>query len=847
MLSLLFQVEQANEDLTSADRIWGGIRYLAERCREDLFAVYQPDNESDSQQKGASSGHGGDYDGLDGYQDEGEEDDQGEEGDEEAESRWMRLQEEDFEDPYRVAGKISGGDHYGSGINGINFQALDLNRDHHHNDQQDHITSTEQPATEGEGSLVLGADVLCQVNFPYIDGGILWLCAAHNEMLCNSMAAAKLRDFIKSKGGNCIPMEKSAEIQFHAREDARVFYGMLDEYKCVIKLKIGFEWEGGVTEEDLWELCQTVHSSTVRDLTIDCGGTGFGGANGGRLTFRPMLGMMCRLGFTALTVENFDGMFISPEEPLCTQGVSSRRSSRSNSSSNFYNNSDINTHQFDASSSSSGDAQFSLQDFRNATTILALPDNIQVQKLAFRHWARVPDRTAIVNLIKVLPNLTDLETMTDDIELLYESIQIELYLQARTAVEFRTSHSSGSYHHPLSHLNLLSVGHYGSKVELTLSKSSNPDVANRILNARWKTNKAPDSRLLQSVIGLETLEFTQCVRLWEHALALQRIVGCNYSTLQKVEIVCSTDKMADAWVFLKTEFQEPTMFSSPTAAALGRGGGYFGRDSSLSSVGSHPGRRISGRSDDSSQQRHHHQQRNRRPVHLRVYDRVGHSLESSNIEQDNQTILHLDQYDNASSPSSFRSQLELQCQIATRLRISQQFTNASQLDRLSQDITMIRAQAQQRFCLYEFVIYLTRTLAESAGFLEAAWKLMCQLPKALTIQIDGSFDRRLGATGGAQSAEDPSPRPHDIPGLLLDEFARLQRVGLDQNWNSWFELWMQEQLAQRALPILEYVPLQSGGFVFYAAESHQWSNASETGLEDGGLSAKVVYSLTHYR
>ncbi|KAF9128310.1 hypothetical protein BGW39_005182 [Mortierella sp. 14UC] len=518
MLSLLYLVEQANEDPAWTDRIRGGIRFLAERCREDLWAVYQTESDRDSQQ-GRTPAYGDiddsrdlnrdedEEDMEDNVEEEGEEGEDGEKGDEEAEEGWLRLREEDFRDPYRAAGKSnSNSDSRGSGIDGINFQALDLNRD-----QQDNITATEQPAPEGGGGLVLGADVLCQVNFPYIEGGILWLCAAHNEMLCKGMAAAKLRDFIKAKGGHCIPMEKSAEIQLQTREDARVFYGMLDEYKCVIKLKVGFEWEGGVMEEDLWELCQTVHSSTVRDLTIDCGGgIGLGGAIGRGLTFRPMLGMMCRLGFTALTVENFDGLFLSPEEPLFTQGVGSRRSSRSNSSGNFYNSNDGNNHQLHTTSSSSGDPQFLLQELRTSPTIMALPDNIQVKKLTFRHWARVPDRRAIVNLIKVLPNLTELEAMTDSVELLYESIQEELQLQAQTAGEFRTPHNSSNYHHPLSHLNLLEVGPCGSKVKLTLSKPSGPDGAIRILDTQWKTNKAPDSRLLQSAIGLETLGFTQC-------------------------------------------------------------------------------------------------------------------------------------------------------------------------------------------------------------------------------------------------------------------------------------------------------------------------------------------------
>ncbi|KAG0275085.1 hypothetical protein BGZ95_009196 [Linnemannia exigua] len=864
MLSLLYLVEQANEDPAWTDRIRGGVRFLAEKCREDLWAVYQTDiSRCKASRRGRSPGRGldsigGDED-LDQDQDEDgmtddveledddDEDEQGEEGDEEAEGVWMTLREDDFRDPYKAAGKSnSNNDNI---VDGINFGALDLNRDHATGISSS-VTATEQSSTGGgAGGLVLGADVLCQVNFPYIEGGILWLCAAHNEMLCKGMAAAKLRDFIKAKGGHCIPMEKSAEIQFRTREDARVFYGMLDEYKCVIKLKVGFEWEGGVTEEDLWELCATVHSSTVRDLTIDCAGLGRGAD--GMLTFRPMLGMMCRLGFTTLTVENFDGLFLSPEEPLSTLRADSRRSSRSNSSSNFYHH---NGYEADTSSTSS-DPQFSLQDFRMAPTIIALPDNIQVKKLTFRHWARVPDRRALVNLIKVLPNLTELETMTDSVELLCASIQEELQMQAR---EFRPH--SVHHHHPLSHLNLLEVGPVGSKVELSLSKPSGPDCAIRIQETQWKTNKTPDSGLLQSAIGLETLEFTQCVRLWERGPELQRIIACNYSTLRRVEIVCSTDQMASVWVFLRDEFVRPTFLSSPAVAG---GGGYFGRDSSSASpTGSHHGRRISAGSDNSLQQ-HHNQYRHRRPVHLRIYDCAGHTLESSDVEQlRDETILQLDRYDD-----SFRAQLELQSQIADRLRISQELTDLVQLAQLTRDVGAIRIQAHQagwEFRFYELVVCLTRVSIENVAFLQAIWNLMDQLPMvALTVQLDSGYYREGAGGGGGQAAieEDQIPRPQDVPRQLLEAFARLRRVDLGRAWNGWYELWMQELLVQEMLPIWRSVALPTGlpvqgWFVFTATESLAWTDASSSGAgavrgsKGGGRTAAVagvVYSLTFYR
>ncbi|KAK3833232.1 MAG: LOW QUALITY PROTEIN: hypothetical protein J3R72DRAFT_453335, partial [Linnemannia gamsii] len=816
MLSLLY--------LTNEDPAWirGGIRFLAERCREDLWdmdasrckasrrgwspgmGVDSIDSDEDLDQ---DQGEGDMTDDVEVEDDEDEDEDE-EEGDEEAEGRLMMLREDDFRDPYRAAGKSCSSDD----------NIVDLNRDQATGISSS-ITATEQSSTGGAGGLVLGADVLCQVNFPYIEGGILWLCEAHNEMLCKGMAAAKLRDFIHTKGGHCIPMEKSAEIQLQTREDARVFYGMLDEYKCVIKLKVGFEWEGGVTEEDLWELCAAVHSSTVRDLTIDCAGIGAGAGLGkdadgsGLLTFRPMLGMMCRLGFTTLTVENFDGLFLSPEEPLFTLRGDSRRSSRSNSSTNFHHHHETDTN------STSGDPQFSLQDFRMAPTIMALPDNIQVKKLTFRHWARVPDRGAIVNLIKVLPNLTELETMTDSVELLCASIQEELQLQALAGGDLRAR--SVLHHHPLSHLNLLEVGPIGSKVELTLSKPSGPHCAIRIQETQWKSSKAPDSWLLQSAIGLETLELTQCVRLWERGAELQRIVGCNYSTLRRVEIVCSTDQMANVWAFLRSEFVRPTRLPSPAAAGGERG-------SSSSPTGSPHGRRTSAGSDSSIHHRH------RRPVHLRIYDCAGHSLESSDVEQQrDETILQLDHYDD-----SFRAQLELQCRIASRLRVSQELTDLAQLAQLSRDAH----QAGWEFRPYELVVCLTRV--------SAIWDLMDQLPMlALTVQMDNGYNR-----GGGQETmeEDQVPRPQDMPRQLLTAFARLRRVDIGRVWNERFERWMQELLVQEMLPIWKNVTLPAGlpfqgGFVFSAAESLARTDASSMGSKGGRTTAAgVVYSLTHY-
>ncbi|KAF9547747.1 hypothetical protein EC957_007912 [Mortierella hygrophila] len=846
MLSLLYLVDQAKthgDDAEWTDRIRGGIRFLAERCKEDLVDIFEEDTQvSPSPERDSEGGQSGfqdewgqdeeggdDGEGSEGSEDEEEEekgqrDEEDDQGDEEAESELMRLREDDFRDPWRVAGKSPTNRLSSSSLDGINFDNLNLN---HHSRKA--TSKPESPAsaegTSSGGALILGADVLCQVNHPFIPGGILWLCEAHNEMLCKGMAAEKLRQFIKSKQGNCIPMEKSAEIQLHNREDARVFYRMLDEYKCVIKLKIGLDWVGGTTEEDLWELCWAIHSSTVRDLTVDCGGGG--------VSFRPMLGMMCRLGFMALTVENYNGTFLSLDEPLVTHSTASRRS---NSASNYSNN-----------ESPTVDPQFSFVDFRASPTIMPLPDNIQLKKLTFRHWARVPDRRAIVNLVQVLPNLTELETMTDSVEKMCEAILDELQVQAHTGSEVR-SIDSEHYHHPFSLLNLMEVGPLGSKAEFKFSKPSGSEGNIKILETHWKTNLPPQGQaLLQQAIGLETLKFTQCVGLWEMKPELQRIIGCNYSTLRRVEIVCTTEWMADVWVFLRQEFMQPTM-------TLGSSGGSSaglsatGSSSSPLDVTGSQRRRVLEGSDNSSSRRQHQRPRHRSPVHLLIYDGAGHVLESPNVEQYGQTTLSLDQYD-----YSFRPQLELQSQIANRLRISSSLKDLTQLSQLSQDVGDIALRAYQAgvvLCLQELVVHLTRETFDDVGFLEAIWVLMGQMYglRSLTIQLHNDNNTEQGharsSNRGVKGRQDAMPR------LLLEAFRRLGRIEVGPYWNERFERWMQELLVQEMLPIQTGVTFPSGlpvqgGFVFGAGESLLWTEGG--GGSEGPEAAGVVYSLTYYR
>ncbi|KAF9156655.1 hypothetical protein BG015_002859 [Linnemannia schmuckeri] len=860
MLSLLYLVDQANTHEGQpewTDRIRGGIRFLAERCKSDLMDIFEedtqlspsPEMDSEGRRSGFRDGgrngeesRGQNEDEDEDSEDEDDEEEIGEEDqwDEEAESELMRLREDDFRDPWRVAGKTStsgSSNSSSSSVDGINFDNLDLNQ-HSHNattkpEQEQDLSGS--AGGSSSGAMILGADVLCQVNHPFIEGGILWLCEAHNEMLCKGMAAEKLRQFIKSKQGHCIPMEKSAEIQFQNREDVRVFYRMLDEYKCVIKLKIGLDWPGGATEEDLWELCWAMHSTTVRDLTVDCGGGG--------VSFRPMLGMMCRLGFMALTVENYNGAFLSPDAPLVTQSIASLRSSRRDSTSNHSNGSD--QLRVDVRMSPSIDPHFSLLNFRASPTITLLPDNIQLKKLTFRHWARVPDRRAIVNLVKVLPNLTELETMTDSIERLCRAIQDELQVQAHTGSESRSN--SHHYYHPLSHLNLLEVGPYGSKAEFRFSKPSEPEGDIRILETHWKTNQPPRGQgLLQQAIGLETLEFTQCVGLWEMGPELQQIVGCNYSTLRRVEIVCTTERMADVWVFLRGEFMQPTALGSPGGSSAGSS--TTGSSSlSLADSGFHV-RRVSGGSDNSSSHHQHRRYlRHRNPVHLLIYDHAGHVLESPNAEQYDQTTLSLDQYDH-----SFRPQLELHSQIASRLRISPLLTDLAQLNLLSQDVGVIALRASKAglaFCLRELVVSLTRTTFEDVGFLEAVWILMGEMYglHSLTIQIHSDNNDQ----GRNRNNRKGQGRQDDMPRRLLEAFRRLGRIEAGPYWSERFERWMQELLVQEMLPIRTGVafppglPVQ-GGFVFGANESLMWTDGGDGGGKESG-GAGVVYSLTYYR
>ncbi|KAF9920187.1 hypothetical protein FBU30_010030 [Linnemannia zychae] len=539
MLSLLYLAYLTNTDPEWTDRIKGGIRFLAERCREDLKEIYQSSADMNTPTLSLSPlsstgidpnrGHDEmdfdmDQDMEDEYEDEEEED--GQNGDEEEENKMMRLTEEDFWDPFVAAGK-------GSSVGGIDFQSLDLNR-HHKSDPND--STTQSSGSEGEGEnlseggedgLVLGADVLRQVNHPSIEGGILWLCETHHEMYCKGMAAEKLRLFIKRQGGLCNPMEKSVDIQFQRREDAREFYQMLKEYRCVIKLKIRLGWLGGATEEDLLELCTTVRSATIRDLTIDCGGAGEGN---NKLSFRPMMNVICQMGFMALAVENFDGVFLSPDDILVTQSTAYRKNS------------------WNVDSTGNHGARFRQQEIYSTLNLPVFPDNIQLKKLAFRYWAQVPDKTAIMNLIGILPNLSELEMMTDSVETLCASIQDKLQSLAQEAGDFQ-SYNSGSqgHHYHLSHLNLIEARPFGSKAEFTLSKPLGPNHTTRIQGSTWTTNQRP-GRLLQTEIGLESLEFTQCLELWEQYTELQQIIARNHSTLRRVKMAEETEERMDGRV-----------------------------------------------------------------------------------------------------------------------------------------------------------------------------------------------------------------------------------------------------------------------------------------------------------
>ncbi|KAF9114306.1 hypothetical protein BGX27_011207 [Mortierella sp. AM989] len=373
-------------------------------------------------------------------------------------------------------------------------------------------------------SLVLGGCVLCRSCDTNVSDGILWLCRAHSDVVCEAPTMEQLKFFVEMRNGNYIPMEKSCEVRFVAREDAQAFYKILSGCQHVIKLKISLAWHDkggiGVTEEDLWQLCEVVHTLNLHELMLDCGSDspGFPPKDGPKvdgvaMSFRPILGMLCRTGLTSLTVENFDGDIFPGQASIQVQGNLS---------------------------------SFSLQQFRESEPLI-VPEDIPLKGFAFRHWARYPNTTGLTSVIASCPNLMRVETLTDSPGILFASIQ-------NVAVNFGK----------LNYINMNMSPLDTAETTIWRLECGRP----ALRRVQRRSNK-PITAFVQNFVGLEAWSVTECIRIWEHTEALHKVIHNNIESLESIEIACVTDHLLEVWPVLLHELTEAENVA--TAAAIARG------------------------------------------------------------------------------------------------------------------------------------------------------------------------------------------------------------------------------------------------------------------------------------
>ncbi|KAF9357779.1 hypothetical protein BGX26_003087 [Mortierella sp. AD094] len=381
--------------------------------------------------------------------------------------------------------------------------------------------SSDSDSVHDKSALTLGGGVLCKTTNAGIVDGIRWLCQAHNEVICSAPAAERLSSFIKMHNGIYVPIEKSCNIRFLKREDAQAFYEVLAESRCLKKLRISLAWYAvdgiGVTEEDLWQLCEAVHTLNLQELSLDCGCDIPGlphekghNVEGIAVSFKPILGMICRAGLEALTVENFDGEIFPGEASIQTQGEPD---------------------------------SFSLQQFRESES-LVVPKNISLKQLALCHWRHYPDIAGLTAVVVICPNLTEIESLTESLEKLFFSIQ-NATVNLGSLLYFNINESDLE------------------AVQLTIWRLECGRPAIRRVQRR---GCKPLSPFIQSLLGLQNWTATRCIRIWEQPEAFHNVIHNNIGSLKSFDIACVTHHMVDFWPVLLHELLE-----AEAIAALTRG------------------------------------------------------------------------------------------------------------------------------------------------------------------------------------------------------------------------------------------------------------------------------------
>ncbi|KAF9573183.1 hypothetical protein EC968_008925 [Mortierella alpina] len=523
-----------------------------------------------------------------------------------------------------------------------------------------------------------GGGALCQMSNPMMLGdGILWMCRAHNEMYCKAPAANRLRMFIKSRGGDCIPMEKSAEIQLYTREDADEFYSMVCEYQCVMKLKISLAWPGGVTEEDLWRLCEVVHASTLRELTLDCNVDPAGAQEQGGSTtstvpkpgFKPLLGILCRIGFVSLTVENYAGDIFPGGIPIEVRGRMEN---------------------------------FSLPAFRNAggetSSVVVVPENLSLKKLTFRNWLHYPDRDGFASVFKCCPNLQEIETETESLHALFVALQL----------------ATNNTLNKLSFLHFLES--YLEQGAVSLGRLDNGEPA--MLRVQRRTGRIMNP-LLARFTGLENFSSLSCVQMWEHTELVRDLIRNNISTLESMEFACRTDYLPAMWSFLVQDLDQAQQDLAVSEAAA----------DAASDTEFEEKERDHEEGEDDDVEEDEGLVHRREAVRLRLMDERGmNCLESDCPQQVDQTTLVLRTYD-----TTFRPYLKTLSQFATTLRFEQEFVSAEQLSLLVQHV------AEDGLFFHHLVWHLSPQVLRDVAFLKTLHTLVHHPEvQQFTIRIDNS-------------------------------------------------------------------------------------------------------------
>ncbi|KAF8921668.1 hypothetical protein BGZ58_004050, partial [Dissophora ornata] len=373
-------------------------------------------------------------------------------------------------------------------------------------------------------------------------GLVQWLCPLHSLVYCKAEAREKLKGVIVKNQGMCVEQERSAEIYFRTRESAAEFYGLLREYRCVVKLKIHLGWQD-LVEEDLWELGEVVSEANIGDLTIDCccdadveelmaeeeeeeygrqewppkslQVTRLQDHQPRRhqhqtpLSFNPLLGIMFSSSLVSFTLENFTGSLPTLD------------------ASNFQVSLD----------------EFSLQAYRKSANII-LPTSNNLRNLILNRCGPTAKAANLTELIRHCPYLTEIQLECDRIDDALAKIgEVTNELDKITFVKLSESPWESA------EMTFAKGGPPGGALQ--------PDLQQKQLTVMHSISRKTRRPLHINLVCVGVLEqLTTCcfLGLWEHHLApLATLIGLN-PRLQSLELMCETRSIARLWRYLTSQY-----------------------------------------------------------------------------------------------------------------------------------------------------------------------------------------------------------------------------------------------------------------------------------------------------